>query len=103
MTKKQSIPRRLFKYRAFNNLTLDMIIAENLYYADPSTFNDPLDTRPSLNNDLPASDLERAIRQPVEQRVNADMKAAKDHQIQGSENPRSYCSAQSSAGRSGHF
>ena len=76
MTKKQSIPRRLFKYRAFNNLTLDMIIADNLYYADPSTFNDPLDTRPSLNNDLPVPDLERAIRQLVEQRINAEMKAA---------------------------
>jgi hypothetical protein len=53
-----------------------MIIADNLYYADPSTFNDPLDTRPSLNNDLPVSDLERAIRQLVEQRVIAEMKAA---------------------------
>lgn len=76
MAKKQSIPKRLFKYRAFNNLTLDMIIADNLYYADPSTFNDPLDTRPSLYNDLPVSDLERAIRQLVEQRVSAEMKAA---------------------------
>ncbi len=45
MAKKQSIPRRLFKYRAFDNRTLGMI---NLFYADPSTFNDPLDTRPSL-------------------------------------------------------
>jgi hypothetical protein len=76
MTKKQSIPRRLFKYRAFNNLTLDLIIADNLYHADPSTFNDPLDTRPSLNTDLPAKDLERAVRQLVEQRVSAEMKAA---------------------------
>ncbi|MDX3971627.1 MAG: DUF2971 domain-containing protein [Bradyrhizobium sp.] len=76
MTKKQSIPRRLFKYRAFTNLTLDMIIADRLYYADPSTFNDPLDTRPSLNTDLPATDLERAVRQLVEQRVSAEMTAA---------------------------
>lgn len=76
MAEKQSIPKRLFKYRAFNNLTLDMIIADNLYYADPSTFNDPLDSRPSLNADLPASDLERALRELVERRVSAEMKAA---------------------------
>lgn len=76
MAKRQSIPRRLFKYRAFNNLTLDMIIADNLFYADPSTFNDPLDTRPSLNTDLPATDLERALRLLVERRVSAEMKAA---------------------------
>ncbi len=35
MAKKQSIPRRLFKYRAFNNLTLDMIIADNLFWTNP--------------------------------------------------------------------
>ncbi|MDA9474689.1 hypothetical protein XI03_09255 [Bradyrhizobium sp. CCBAU 65884] len=76
MAEKRNVPRRLFKYRAFNNLTLDMIIADNLFYADPSTFNDPLDTRPSLNTDLPATDLERALRQLVERRVSAEMKAA---------------------------
>src|SRR6185312_11622179 len=60
MVKERNTPRRLFKYRAFNNLTLDLVISDKLYYADPSTFNDPLDTRPSLNADLPAADLERA-------------------------------------------
>ncbi|WP_202639119.1 hypothetical protein [Bradyrhizobium sp. CCBAU 051011] len=74
MAKKQSIPRRLFKHRAFNNLTLDTIIANNLFYADPSTFNDPFDARPSLNTNLPATDLERALRQLVDRR--AEMKAA---------------------------
>jgi hypothetical protein len=76
MASRRRIPRRLFKYRPFNNLTLDMIIADNLYYADPSTFNDPLDTRPSLNTDLPAADLERALRQLVEQRIAAEMRIA---------------------------
>jgi hypothetical protein len=76
MARKLIIPRRLFKYRVFNNLTLDIIIADNLFYADPSTFNDPLDTRPSLNTDLPASALERALRKLVERRVGAEMKAA---------------------------
>jgi hypothetical protein len=76
MASKRRIPRRLFKYRPFNNLTLDMIIADNLYYADPSSFNDPLDTRPSVNTDLPAADLERGLRQLIEQRVAAEMRAA---------------------------
>jgi hypothetical protein len=76
MAKKRNIPRRLFKYRAFSNLTLDMLVSDNLYYADPSTFNDPLDTRPSLKNDLPAANLEHALRQLVERRVAAEMSAA---------------------------
>lgn len=76
MSSNRNIPKRLFKYRAFTNLTLDMIIADTLYYADPNTFNDPLDTRPTLNTDIPAGDLERALRKLIEQRVTAEMKAA---------------------------
>ena len=46
-------PNQLYKYRGFNQHTLDMIINNNVYYADPSTFNDPLDTQPSLIDNLP--------------------------------------------------
>jgi hypothetical protein len=41
------LPKRLYNYRAFSNLTRDMLVADNLFFADPSTFNDPLDTNPS--------------------------------------------------------
>jgi hypothetical protein len=76
MAGKRSIPKRLFKYRAFSNRTLDMLVADNIYYADPNTFNDPLDTRPSLKADLPAAELEHALRRLVELRVAAEMNAA---------------------------
>ena len=76
MARKLSIPRRLFKYRVFNNLTLDIIIADNLFYADPSTFYFPHATPPAINTDLPTPDLERALRKFVERRVGAEMKAA---------------------------
>lgn len=76
MAEKRSIPRRLFKYRAFSHLTLDMLVADNLYYADPSTFNDPLDTRPSLKTDIPAADLEHALRRLVESRFAPEMSVA---------------------------
>ncbi|MEH2515267.1 hypothetical protein V1279_000840 [Bradyrhizobium sp. AZCC 1610] len=70
------IPKRLYKYRAFSNLTLDVLVADNLFFADPSTFNDPLDTRPSLETDLGAQDLERVFIKFVERRVTAEMAAA---------------------------
>ena len=46
------LPNQLYKYRGFNQHTLDMIVNNNVYYTDPSTFNDPLDTQPSLVDNL---------------------------------------------------
>lgn len=53
-----------------------MLIADNLYFADPSTFNDPLDTKPSLETDIATSELERVFGELVERRVRAEMTAA---------------------------
>ncbi len=76
MSRKRKIPERLYKYRAFSNRTLDALIADRLFFADPSTFNDPLDTRPSLNADIDADALANILARLVEQRVSAEMSAA---------------------------
>ena len=71
-----SLPKRLFKYRALTNRTLDMIVSDEVYFADPSTFNDPLDTRPSLEADLDNEKLELLLRRLVERRIKAEKTAA---------------------------
>ncbi|WP_036309743.1 DUF2971 domain-containing protein [Methylosinus sp. LW3] len=76
LSEKRNIPARLYKYRGFNNLTLDQLVFDQLFFADPSTFNDPLDTKPSLSTDLDADALEDILRQLIEQRTNAEMSAA---------------------------
>jgi hypothetical protein len=76
MENDKKIPKRLYKYRDFNNRTLDMVVSDNVYYADPSTFNDPLDTRPSLETDLDEAELEKILRSFVERRTSAEMNAA---------------------------
>jgi hypothetical protein len=53
-----------------------MIVSDHLYFADPSTFNDPLDTRPSLQVDLPVIDLAAILRSLIEARTQLEMKAA---------------------------
>ncbi len=58
MENDKKTPKRLYKYRDFSHRTLAMVISDNVYYADPSTFNDPLDTRPSLKTDLDVAELE---------------------------------------------
>lgn len=73
---KRKIPERLYKYRAFSNRTLDALIADQIFFADPGTFNDPLDTRPTLDTDIDADALAAILARLVEQRVRAEMNAA---------------------------
>lgn len=76
MENDKKIPKRLYKYRDFSHRTLAMVISDKLYYADPSTFNDPLDTQPSLETDLDVAELEKVLRNFVERRTNTEMSAA---------------------------
>ena len=62
-----------YKCRVFSNRVLDMLVANELYYANPNDFNDPLDSRPSLGADLDANALEHLLGRLVEQRTNAEM------------------------------
>lgn len=69
-------PRQLYKYRCFSNLTLTMLVEDVVYFADPTTFNDPLDTKPTLKTDLDSDALEVILSQLIEQRTTAEMSAA---------------------------
>lgn len=70
------IPERLYKYRAFDARTIDLLVGDQVYFADPSTFNDPLDTRPTLVADLPVPDLEDLLATLTTRRISAEMTAA---------------------------
>lgn len=76
MPAKNKRPKRVYKYRAFSHHTLDMLVEDRLYFADPSTFNDPLDTKPRLDPDIDNPALERVLENLVVQRVEAELKAA---------------------------
>lgn len=51
------IPPKLYKFRAFNVRTLRLITDSETYYADPATFNDPMDCDPVIDVDLKLSEL----------------------------------------------
>jgi len=78
MERAKGPPRRLYKYRALTARTLDVVVGDKLHFADPSTFNDPLDTRPSLDNDVDVGELRRILWMLTEQRSAAEMRAAAD-------------------------
>lgn len=69
-------PHRLYKYRRFSALTLGMIVEDTIFFADPTTFNDPLDTKPTLDTDIPSAALEVILTQLIEERTRAELSAA---------------------------
>jgi hypothetical protein len=56
-----NIPSRLYKYKSFNVDSLDLLVSDSLYFADPTTFNDPLDCNPSVQNNMEDVDALNAI------------------------------------------
>lgn len=76
MTATASIPAKIFKYRSFGDRTLDCLVADQLFFADPSTFNDPLDTKPAVETDLGVEKLSQILGRLVENRISAEMTAA---------------------------
>lgn len=75
---KQTVqsPRRLYKYRSFSDLTLDILVSDHLFYSDPSKFNDPLDSKPCLEADMPIAEMRVLLGRLVEDRVRSEMQAA---------------------------
>lgn len=76
MERKIRIPKRLYKYKAFSALTIDLLVSDKVYFADPASFNDPLDTKPCVQPDLPIYQLENTLRTMIEKRVANEMTAA---------------------------
>ena len=75
MEREKRAPKRLYKYRDVTARTLNMVVGDQLHFADPSTFNDPLDTRPSLDADVDGNELGRILRILIERSTAADMRA----------------------------
>ena len=73
----ETAPSRLYKYRAFSERTLAMLVNDRLHYSDPRKFNDPMDTRPYVEVDLNETELASVLHSLVRQRVTARMLAAR--------------------------
>lgn len=75
-TKKKTRPATYFKYRAFSPLSVQAIVADEVYFADPSSFNDPLDTKACVESDLTVGELKTVLAELVQRREEAALKAA---------------------------
>jgi hypothetical protein len=56
-------------------MTVELLCADTVYYADPSTFNDPLDTKPCVEADCDIPTMEHTLSELVRRRVEAEMRS----------------------------
>jgi len=68
------IPKILYKYRHFDARTIEMVCADRVYFADPATFNDPLDAKPCVEADCDVATLEKTVYEMVRRRVQNAMR-----------------------------
>lgn len=68
---RQSIPTSLYKYKSFSVDCFDLLVGDTLYFADPTTFNDPLDCNPSVLNNI--EDIDK-IRESVIKNATSTIK-----------------------------
>ncbi|MFL9935227.1 hypothetical protein P0D88_40375 [Paraburkholderia sp. RL18-103-BIB-C] len=73
-----TVPSLLYKYRHFDERTIELLCADTVYYADPSTFNDPLDTKPCVDADCDVATMERPVYELVRRRVEDDVEVLKN-------------------------
>lgn len=54
-------PKVLYKYRHFNARSIESLCVDTVHFADPSTFNDPLDCRPNVEADCTNNELAKTV------------------------------------------
>ncbi|MEW8184698.1 MAG: DUF2971 domain-containing protein [Candidatus Thiodiazotropha endolucinida] len=74
-------PEKIYRYQSFNALSLDSLCHDQLYFSDPSNFNDPLDCKPAVECDSDKETLQNILVSLIERRISEEvscsLKAAK--------------------------
>ena len=74
-----TLPRKVYRYRALNAFTLDALCHDQLYFASPSDFNDPLDCSPNLEADSDNATLRSVLRALLAKRIHDEAAGALAH------------------------
>lgn len=69
-------PQSLFKYLSFGERLLDQLCRDEVYYADPASFNDPLDCQPVVKADISEDALERLLAEMAGRRLGKEIDVA---------------------------
>lgn len=66
---ESTTPKIIYRYQSFNALSLDSLCHDELYFSDPSKFNDPLDCSPTVERDSDKKTLQEILESLVVRRV----------------------------------
>lgn len=79
-------PQKIYRYQSFNARSIDALCHDQLYFSDPSTFNDPLDCKPSVACDSDVETLRDVLKSLVIRRVSGEiLSSLKAGKIKGNE------------------
>lgn len=65
-------PDKVYRYQSFTELSLGALCHDQLYFSDPSAFNDPLDCQPNVESDSNVNELRAILKEQIKQRIEAD-------------------------------
>ena len=71
-----TIPKTFYKYRTFSDRVVEQLCEDQVYFADPSTFNDPMDSSPCVEDDVGVDELKRILSLLLRNRLLARMRGA---------------------------
>jgi hypothetical protein len=69
-------PKTFYRYLAFDLNTLHSICYDTLHFALPTQFNDPFDSRPTLESDSSISELRKLLKVLIQRRVAAEIRGS---------------------------
>lgn len=67
-----NLPRKVFRFQRFSAKTIEALCHDQLYFSDPSLFNDPLDCKPSVEADLKNKELRLLLSEQIKRRVEQE-------------------------------
>jgi len=65
-------PEKIYRYRGFSGLTVDTLCCDQLYFANPNSFNDPMDCQPTIESDSDSTELKQILIELVKRRVASE-------------------------------
>jgi hypothetical protein len=73
MGDKKKAPTTIYRYRAFNELTVSALCSDQLFFARADAFNDPLDCEPCFVADSDLQSLKEALKHLLHHRVSTQV------------------------------
>ena len=69
-------PKKVYRYQQFNTRSVESLCHDNLHFADPTSFNDPLDCQPDVESDSSRDDLRLILTELIKRRIEAEAVAS---------------------------